>query len=627
MTHPLIKQILLVLIQFLSQDLNTENLVASLGPVLDNSNPNRVVRRPGQWHADLVTLTYLDVDYEPHYLGAMEFAFSRSQEMTLADLEQAFGPSQHLPGLRPTAPDNYVFNLSGYELPGTVIVAALPGTVGRSLRVERVTVNRIAPEAPPAEHAQALRIVVFAPLAATSVGSGSHAYWSIWEHSGVEELVGQFMPELQLRLPDHLGFGGKTLDVTLRPASLDDLEPYRILWFSPEAALLLDLRIFLAELLAGEMTLGEVRERVDGKSLPGWAGQALERLNQDQAGVTALIADLDRVLSAQLASILSEERVRALRASWLGLAWLAENLDLSDGSRIQVCPIAKENLLTVFRDAFLTHEVRHPQGVTPAFVIIDGYLGDESLRLDLIEQLAEEAARIGLPLLVGAGDGTRVEPGVWKSLAKHAAAPYVVLAEPRVLLRPGLEVPGFGPEVFDYQPDAAAGMDTSVWANGAWLLGAAIAVAHAHSKLPGEPHPVPLPSLLESHAKSLPPVIEKYSLPSALDISTLFGYDAEQRSFVPTRVRTLGVGKGGDMSLTQRLQSAFVSSTVRRVRYRLPKRTPREEAMAQIREAVEERLPGSTVEVTADTGGVQYPVRVRVTLPSGEVLSHEVAWK
>ena len=67
--------------------------------------------------------------------------------------------------------------------------------------------------------------------------------------------------------------------------------------------------------------------------------------------IDALIADIDRRLSAQVNAILHTPEVKALETSWRGVKYLVDEVDFRANVRIELLQATKEDLLSDFRDA------------------------------------------------------------------------------------------------------------------------------------------------------------------------------------------------------------------------------------------------------------------------------------
>jgi hypothetical protein len=624
MSHPLIGQIQTVLPRFLSVDLTEEALRSGLGPVLDDRDPARLVARPGAWRADQVTLSRLPGEDGAYAPAALELAFASPQPMALADLERAFGPGQALPGLAPGAPATYLFRPDGHALAGTVLVTGV--AANGSLQVARVTVNRLLPEPVPDQHAGALSLVVFAPLAAGGLGHGLPDHWSVWEPSGLEALMERLEPSLSLWVADRLGLGAGPLAFTLRPASLDDLEPDGILWQLPPAAALLEMRGLLAAVGEGEADWEQVHALAQGQVLPEWVRRDLADVSSSAAGPDseaseaarqALVTALDRALSTQLAAILSDPRVAALRASWLGLAWLAENLDPSDGSRLVVYPYGRGGLASAFQSGFLAAEARRPEGLEPALVLVDVGLEDDSRQAAELAGLARACANLGLPLAVSA--------------SAHGPGPRagVLRAAGRLRLRPSLGSGPYGPATFAFGPPPDMDLEaTGVWADPVWPLGAAVARGHARGGPPGPLGSVPLPLGQPTRRGRASHPTAAIAAPPGGECDVTFRLDSEGGRLIPALGPSLGTTEEGE-GLAPVLRGGLVRASLRRLRHRIPSRATDAEVAHRMRVALERRLPGARVETdvrsTVRPGGGRR-VAVRVSLPDGQVLAWREEW-
>jgi len=71
----------------------------------------------------------------------------------------------------------------------------------------------------------------------------------------------------------------------------------------------------------------------------------------DKSSVDAMIADIDRRISAQLNEIMHNPDVQKLESAWRGLKFMVDRVDFRENIRIEVLSISKDALLTDFEDS------------------------------------------------------------------------------------------------------------------------------------------------------------------------------------------------------------------------------------------------------------------------------------
>ena len=81
--------------------------------------------------------------------------------------------------------------------------------------------------------------------------------------------------------------------------------------------------------------------------------------NDTEAMINARIAELDRLISAQLNEILHNEEFQHLEASWRGLNYLVQQTETSDRLKIKVLNATKNELLKDMEKA-LEFDQSHP---------------------------------------------------------------------------------------------------------------------------------------------------------------------------------------------------------------------------------------------------------------------------
>src|SRR5688572_4548251 len=85
-------------------------------------------------------------------------------------------------------------------------------------------------------------------------------------------------------------------------------------------------------------------------TLADWATRNSQVLTEDTvASVQGLIAEIDRMLSAQINQILHHPQFQQLESAWRGLHYLVANTECNDMLKIRVLPITKAELRSTTR--------------------------------------------------------------------------------------------------------------------------------------------------------------------------------------------------------------------------------------------------------------------------------------
>src|SRR5262249_18610513 len=153
--------------------------------------PQRVVLRPRVAWCDQITLAYIDWPLVQHFLGDIQFSWTKPQRMQLEDLQRAFGPLRIVPTYdKVSGPDTYCFEIRRQPLHGVVLVEATPERRGETLLVESLTLRRLAPDPYSLEEGRAVRLVVFAAFGATrSLSNVTPLPSNLWKHAGLSDLL------------------------------------------------------------------------------------------------------------------------------------------------------------------------------------------------------------------------------------------------------------------------------------------------------------------------------------------------------------------------------------------------------------------------------------------------------
>lgn len=236
------------------------------------------------------------------------------------------------------------------------------------------------------------------------------------------------------------------------------------------------------------------------------------RVSKDlEATINARIADIDKVLSAQLNAIMHAPEFQKLEGAWRGLHYFIMQSETSTMLKIRVLNISKDELrkdlekAVEFDQSALFKKVYEEEygtfGGAPYGALIGDYeFGRHPQDLALLEKVSNVAAAAHAPFISAAAPGLLglenftdlpnprdlakkfegPEYAKWKSFRESEDSRYVGLALPHVLMR----LP-YGPdtvpvETFNFKEDVD-GTDHSkyLWGNAAYTMGARLTDAFA----------------------------------------------------------------------------------------------------------------------------------------------------
>ncbi|WP_299478404.1 type VI secretion system contractile sheath large subunit [uncultured Roseibium sp.] len=242
---------------------------------------------------------------------------------------------------------------------------------------------------------------------------------------------------------------------------------------------------------------------------PHIARVALERpyLVKDNGAETldAMIAHLDRNLSAQLTQILHHPAFRDLESTWRGLFYLASNVEWDELLRLRAMNINRSELQSLLHDgpvklrpgdrvsrALFEDVYQSPGGEPYGLLVLDEAVDNTPADINLLRALGQICAKAQTPLLAGVSPSLysadrlatkrKSEPKNsdpllshpdWAALRRHKDSRYIGLCLPRVLgrLPYGNEAPSAGAFVLveDVSFEDAAGF---LWINSAFAMAA-----------------------------------------------------------------------------------------------------------------------------------------------------------
>lgn len=232
-----------------------------------------------------------------------------------------------------------------------------------------------------------------------------------------------------------------------------------------------------------------------------------------EAMLTSQIAEIDRLVSAQLNEIMHHEKFQKLEATWTGLRYLVSNTETGPMLKIRVLSIPKADLLRdltkgraamgvdrseLFRKIY--QDEYNVFGGNPYGALLGDYEFDKTGQdIKLLEAMSKVAAAAHAPFLTAASsemfgfdsftelnnvyalsglfEGS--EYAQWRSFRDSEDSRYVALTVPRMLLREpyGKNNPV---DAFDFEEDVTGKEHHKyLWGNAAWGLGSRVTSAFA----------------------------------------------------------------------------------------------------------------------------------------------------
>ena len=224
-----------------------------------------------------------------------------------------------------------------------------------------------------------------------------------------------------------------------------------------------------------------------------------EKVNS--AVVDQMIAAIDQKLSAQLDTILHDEKFQQLESAWRGLKFLVDKTDFRQNIKIEMLSTSKDELLADFDDApeivrsglykhVYTAEYGQFGGQPVGAVITNFDYGPGAQDIKLLQYMASVGAMSHAPVIGGAStemfgvdqfeelanlkDLQSIFEGPkyakWNSFRQTEDARYVGLTAPRFLLR----LP-YGPDSnpvksFNYAEESAGSTANYLWGNAAYAF-------------------------------------------------------------------------------------------------------------------------------------------------------------
>lgn len=228
-----------------------------------------------------------------------------------------------------------------------------------------------------------------------------------------------------------------------------------------------------------------------------------------EAAINARIAQIDKLISAQLNEILHHSQFQKLEASWRGLKYLLDQSETNDMLKIKIFNATKKELLrdlqlaAEFDQSALFKKVYEEEfgvfGGAPFGALVGDYeFGRGPADMELLEKVAQVAASAHAPFLSAASpellnldrftniSGVRdvskifdsTEYAKWKSFRQSDDSRYVGLCLPHILMRLPYGADTKQIESFNYE-EGVDGTDHGkyLWGNAAYALAARLTSA------------------------------------------------------------------------------------------------------------------------------------------------------
>ena len=232
------------------------------------------------------------------------------------------------------------------------------------------------------------------------------------------------------------------------------------------------------------------------------SGELTMSKNMDVA-INSRIAEIDRLVSAQMNEIMHHEDFQKLEGSWRGLHHLIKNSLTGTQLKIKVMSVTKNDLLKDFERALefdqsnmfkkIYEEEYGTFGGAPFGALIGDFeFGNHPQDMALLEQISQVAAAAHAPFLSAASSGMfgwdsfsemsevrdvakifdRTEYMKWRSFRESEDSRYVGLTLPHVLMREPYGAATKPTETFRFEEDVD-GKDHKkyLWGNAAYALG------------------------------------------------------------------------------------------------------------------------------------------------------------
>ena len=251
----------------------------------------------------------------------------------------------------------------------------------------------------------------------------------------------------------------------------------------------------------------KAREQVESavQTLAGFVLRDVKTVSADAVHtIEAIIAELDKKMTAQVNAIIHHEDFQKLEGAWRGLSYLVNNTETDEMLKIKVLNVSKSEVGktlkkfkgTAWDQSPLFKKIYEEEygifGGHPFGCLVGDFAFDHSpADVDWLREMAKVSAAAHAPFIAGAApsvlgmdswgelanprDLTKIfqtpDYAAWRSLRESEDAKYIGLAMPRFLARLPYGAKTDPVEGFDFEEDTA-GADSSkyTWANSAYAM-------------------------------------------------------------------------------------------------------------------------------------------------------------
>lgn len=230
----------------------------------------------------------------------------------------------------------------------------------------------------------------------------------------------------------------------------------------------------------------------------------------DKALVDAMIAEIDRRLSAQVNEILHHPDFQAMESTWRSLKFLIDRVDFRENLRVEMLNVSKEDLLKDFEDApevvksglyrlAYSNEYGVFGGKPYGLMCANFDFGPGAQDMELLRKCAAVAAMAHAPLIANAGPGFFGEKNFlnlpnlkdlqsllggpqyarWHSFRDSEDSRYVGLCLPRFLLRLPYGEQTIPVKAFNFHEDVVGSHERYLWGYASIALATRVADSFA----------------------------------------------------------------------------------------------------------------------------------------------------
>ncbi len=230
----------------------------------------------------------------------------------------------------------------------------------------------------------------------------------------------------------------------------------------------------------------------------------------DKALVDAMIAEIDKRLTAQVNEIMHHQEVQKLESSWRSLKFLVDRVDFRENIRVEMLNVSKEDLLKDFEDSpevvksglyRLVYSNEYGVfGGKPYGLLLGNYdFGPGPQDIDLLRKCASVAAMAHAPFIANASPEMFGEQNFlnlpnlkdlkslfegpqyarWHSFRESEDARYVGLCMPRFLLRLPYGEKTIPVKAFNFTEDVVGQHDKYLWGHASTAFATRVADSFA----------------------------------------------------------------------------------------------------------------------------------------------------